>query len=153
MLVRQYIRNKPSNLVLHLKKMQTNETERTQSFAMTQNSAVKRKMNDGTELVLSKYTAHGCSEKNEDSEKRAANSAVKTLQSHFVTQSAAISPPTKHTRICKIESLFCRSHSIDDSAIRTMSEEKKPKTTIINDRYRIYILSKIHKMNYIYFSN
>ena len=108
MLVRQYIRNKPSNLVLHLKKMQTNETERTQSFAMTQNSAVKRKMNDGTEFVLSKYTAHGCSEKNEDSEKRAANSAVKTLQSHFVTQSAATSPPTKHTRICKIESLFSK---------------------------------------------
>ena len=113
--------------------MQVNDSERTQRIAMTQNAATKRK-NDCDEQILSKQTAHGCSRTREDTEKRAVNSPVTTSPSDLVQHVTKTSPPTKHTRLCKFESLFSRSHSIDDSSIQNMSTRKMPKATIINDR-------------------
>ena len=113
--------------------MQSSDSERTQSIAMTQNTAIKRK-NDCEEHILSKQTAHGHSRISEE-ETGEGISPVKTLKRDSVQKkTATTSPPTNNTRLCKFEALLCRSHSIDDSIIQTMSTEKMPKATIINDR-------------------
>ena len=114
--------------------MQASDSERTQSIAMTQTTVLKRK-NDCEEHILSKQTAHGHSRISEDEEKRAVITTVKTFERDLVQRgTSTTSPPTNNTRICKFESLFCRSHSIDDSIIQTISTRKMPKAKIFNDR-------------------
>ena len=114
--------------------MQSSDSERTQSIAMTHNTAIKRK-NDCDEHILSKQAAHGHPRISEEEETGEGISPVKTLKCDLVQKgTSTTSPPTNNTRICKFEALLCRSHSIDDSIIQTMSTEKMPKATIINDR-------------------
>ena len=112
-------------------KMQGGDNEQTQN-ATTQNVAMKRK-NNSKELSLSNQTAHGHARLEEDGEQKAVYSSVKTstdvVQHQFETSSL-----TRHRRISEFESLLCRSHSVDESAIQNMSLGKNPKATIINDR-------------------
>ena len=116
-------------------KMQGGDNEQTQN-ATTQNVAMKRKHNS-KELILSNQTAHGHARLEEDGEQKAVYSSVKTstdvVQHQFETSSL-----TRYRKISEFESLLCRSHSVDESAIQTMSLGKNPKATIINDRYLQY---------------
>ena len=112
-------------------KMQGDDNEQTQ-IAATQNVAMKRK-NNSKELSLSNQTAHGHARLEEDGEQKAVYTSVKTstdvVQHQFETSSL-----TRYRRISEFESLLCRSHSVDESAIQNMSLGKTPKATIINDR-------------------
>ena len=114
--------------------MQASESELTQNIAMTENAEIKRKIKSGAEVILSKQSAHDGSRISNNEKTRAVNSPVKISKNSLAALGLITSPPTKHTRICKFETLFCRSHSIDDSDIKTLSKGKMPKPTIINDR-------------------
>ena len=115
--------------------MQVSDSEGPQSIAMKESVAMKRKRNDGEERILPKQTAHGNPRTAGDGEERAVISPVKTFRNDSVQWGTTTSPPTKHTQISRFETLFCRSHSNDDSTIQSMmSEERRPNATIINDR-------------------
>ena len=113
--------------------MQGNDNEQTR-FAATLNTAMKRK-NNSKERNVSNQTAHVHTRLGEDGEQKAVNSSVKT-STDLVPHRTENSPPAKSRRINNFESLLCRSHSVDESAIQTMSTGKLPKSTIINDRYK-----------------
>ena len=114
--------------------MQASDSEQPQSVAMTQSTAMKRKKVCDKD-TLSKQRGYSHVTTSEDEETRANISPVKTFKRDLAQKGAAsTSPPTNNIRICKFESLFCRSHSIDDSTIQTMSTGRMPKATIINDR-------------------
>ena len=115
--------------------MQVSDSGGPQNVAITESAAKKRKERDGEENIMSKQTAHGNSRIAGDGEERVAISPVKTCKNNLVQCGTLTSPPTKHTRVSKFETLLWRSHSIDDSTIKSMmSQEKIPKATIINDR-------------------
>ena len=115
--------------------MQVSDSEGPQSVAIIESVAMKRKRNDGEERVLSKQTAHGNPRTAGDVEERVVISPVKTFRNDSVQWGTNTPPTTKHTRISRFETLFCRSHSFDDSTIQSMmSEGRQPKATIINDR-------------------
>ena len=108
-----------------------NDNEQTQ-LANTQNVAIERK-NSTNERSLSNQTAHGHTRLKEDGELKAVYSSIKT-STDLVQQQVETTYPPRYRRISEFESLLCRSHSVDESTIQTMSSGKSPKSTIINDR-------------------
>ena len=102
--------------------MQGNDNEQTR-FAATLSTAMKRK-NNSKERNVSNQTAHVHTRLGEDREQKAVNSSVKT-STDVVQHQYETSSLTRYRRISEFESLLCRSHSVDESAIQNMSLGKE----------------------------
>ena len=114
-----------------VKMQDDNDNEQTR-IAATQNFVIKRK-NNSNERSVSNQTAHGHTRLEEDGEQKAVYSSVKTT-TDLVQHQVETLHSSRYRRISEFESLLCRSHSVDESTIQTMSSGKSPKSTIINDR-------------------
>ena len=130
--------------------MQSNGSTAPQNVAVVEREAIIRRIDDGAEHILSKQSAHGSQLLPENTWDRSTARVDVTpvkAQINFHQRGNKTLPPTKQTHVTEFETLLCRSHSIDDSAIKSMMhEDRLPKATIINDSIHGHINFGPHAM-------